>query len=90
MKEKKQTVFKSINPYNGEEIASYTEHTEQEVNSILKKSLDAFGSWREVPIEERGKLLRKAADLLRENVDKYARTMTSKKWESRSVSPERK
>ncbi|MFH5884845.1 NAD-dependent succinate-semialdehyde dehydrogenase [Halalkalibaculum sp. DA3122] len=76
MKENKQNTFKSINPYNGEEIASYTEHTEKEVNSILEKSLEAFESWRKVPIRERSQLMRKAAGLLRKNVDRYARTMT--------------
>jgi|GEM_PF-5840545 len=30
--------FKSINPHNGKEIATYKEHTEKEVNDILEKS----------------------------------------------------
>jgi succinate-semialdehyde dehydrogenase / glutarate-semialdehyde dehydrogenase len=68
--------FKSINPYNGKEIAVYTEHTEEQVNNILEKSQAAFESWREVPIKERCKLLVNAAGLLRKNVDKYAETMT--------------
>ncbi len=69
-------VFKSINPYNNKEIASYTEHTENEVNSILEKSRDAFKSWQLVSIEERCKLLVNAAGLLKKNVDKYAETIT--------------
>ncbi|NGP75670.1 NAD-dependent succinate-semialdehyde dehydrogenase [Balneolaceae bacterium YR4-1] len=76
MKEPKQALFKSINPYNGKEIASYTEQTEEEVIGILEKSQEAFGTWPKVSIPERETLLRKAANLLRKNVDKYARTMT--------------
>jgi len=68
--------FKSINPYNGKEIAIYKEHTEKEVNTILEKSRKAYESWREVPIKERCKLLVNAAGLLRKNVDEYALTMT--------------
>lgn len=68
--------FKSINPYNGEEIATYTEHTEDQVNKILEKSRVAFESWREVPIKERCELLTNAGGVLRDNVDKYAETMT--------------
>lgn len=68
--------FKSINPYNGNEIATYKAHTEKEINGILKKSRVAFESWREVPIKERGKLLVNTAGILRNNVDKYAETMT--------------
>jgi succinate-semialdehyde dehydrogenase / glutarate-semialdehyde dehydrogenase len=68
--------FKSINPYNGKEIAVYIEHTEKEVNEILEKSKVAFESWRDVPIKERCKLLVNAAGVLRNNVDTYAETMT--------------
>jgi succinate-semialdehyde dehydrogenase/glutarate-semialdehyde dehydrogenase len=68
--------FKSINPYNGNEIATYKEHTKKEVNDILEKSSVAFESWRQVPINERCKLLINAAGMLRNNVDKYAKTMT--------------
>jgi succinate-semialdehyde dehydrogenase / glutarate-semialdehyde dehydrogenase len=68
--------FKSINPYNGKEIKSYKEHSENESNRILEKSQAAFEKWRQVPVGERSKLLEKAADVLRGNVDKYAETMT--------------
>jgi len=57
--------FKSINPYNGKEIETYKEHSENEVNSILEKSQTAFESWRQVPVGERSKLLEKAADVLK-------------------------
>lgn len=68
--------FKSINPYNGNELATYKEHSEKDINVILEKSRVAFESWREVPIKERCKLLENAARILRKNVDKYAETMT--------------
>jgi succinate-semialdehyde dehydrogenase / glutarate-semialdehyde dehydrogenase len=68
--------FKSINPYNGKEIATYKEHTEKEIKAILEKSNVAFESWREVPVKERCKLLVNAAGLLRKNIDEYALTMT--------------
>lgn len=68
--------FKSINPHNGKEVATYKEHTEKDINAILEKSKVAFESWRDVPIKERCKLLTNAAGVLRNNVDKYAETMT--------------
>lgn len=68
--------FKSINPYNGKEIATYTEHTEDEINNILEKSQHSFKAWRQVSIKHRCNLLVKAADLLKENVDRYAETIT--------------
>ncbi|TVR33603.1 MAG: NAD-dependent succinate-semialdehyde dehydrogenase [Balneolaceae bacterium] len=68
--------LKSINPHNGKEIATYSEHTEKEINDILEKSRVAFESWREVPVKERCKLLVNAGGVLRNNVEKYAKTMT--------------
>ncbi|MEX0770627.1 MAG: NAD-dependent succinate-semialdehyde dehydrogenase [Balneolaceae bacterium] len=68
--------FNSINPYNGKEIAAYTEHSEKEISDILEKSRRTFESWRQVPIKERCKLLKNAAGLLKDNVDRYAETMT--------------
>ncbi len=68
--------FKSINPYNGKEIKTYQEHSDNEINSILEKSQAAFEKWRQVPVEERSNLLEKAANVLRKNVDKYAETIT--------------
>jgi succinate-semialdehyde dehydrogenase / glutarate-semialdehyde dehydrogenase len=68
--------FKSINPHNGKEIATYKEHTEKEVNDILEKSRVAFETWREVPVKVRCELLVNAGGVLRNNIEKYAKTMT--------------
>ncbi|NBC27489.1 MAG: aldehyde dehydrogenase family protein [Bacteroidetes bacterium] len=68
--------FKSINPYNGKEIATYTEQIDDQVQKILEKSRAAFESWRDVPINERCELLTNAGGVLRNNVDTYAKTMT--------------
>lgn len=68
--------FKSINPHTGKEIATYKEHSEKEINDILEKSRVAFETWRQVPVKERCKLLVNAAGVLRNNVDKYAETIT--------------
>lgn len=68
--------FKSINPYNGKEIATYTEHTDEQIQKILEKSRAAFESWRDVPINERCELLTNAGGVLRNNVETYAKTMT--------------
>ncbi len=68
--------FKSINPFNGKEIASYPEQSESEVQSIISQSQSAFQSWRKVPIAERARLMTKAGAVLRENVDECARMIT--------------
>ncbi len=68
--------FKSINPHNGEEVGSYISHSDAEVASILKKAESAFNSWRKVPISNRAILMNKAGEILRANVEEYARMIT--------------
>lgn len=68
--------FKSINPYNGEEIANYTSLTEEELYNKIEKAETAFISWRKTNLNSRCDLMRKVANLLTENAEEYARTIT--------------
>ncbi len=68
--------FKSINPYNGQVVGRYTSLTQKELEERLSNSQKAFASWRNVPLTERCKLLKKAATVLRDNVEEYARMIT--------------
>jgi succinate-semialdehyde dehydrogenase/glutarate-semialdehyde dehydrogenase len=68
--------FKSINPYNGQIVGQYTALTEKELANKLTKSQVAFESWRKVSLSERCKLLKKAATVLRDNVEEYARMIS--------------
>ncbi|WP_341227805.1 NAD-dependent succinate-semialdehyde dehydrogenase [uncultured Arcticibacterium sp.] len=69
--------FKSVNPYNNQELASFPEHsiTEQEV--ILKKADKTFTEWRTRSFAERAKVLNRAAEILKKNSEKYAKTISS-------------
>jgi succinate-semialdehyde dehydrogenase/glutarate-semialdehyde dehydrogenase len=68
--------FDSINPYNGQVIGQYSSKTESEVSSMLKKAEDAFPSWRKVPMATRADMMKKAGNVLRDNVEEYARMIT--------------
>jgi succinate-semialdehyde dehydrogenase/glutarate-semialdehyde dehydrogenase len=68
--------FKSINPYNGQEVGSYTALTAAELQAKLDKSNKAFKSWKKVPLAERVALMHRAATVLRENTTEYARMIT--------------
>ena len=73
----KQTMeFKSINPYNGQEVGVYTSLTEGETKAKLIKAQNAFKSWRRVPLSERTELMKKAGKVLRDNVEEYAQMIT--------------
>jgi succinate-semialdehyde dehydrogenase/glutarate-semialdehyde dehydrogenase len=68
--------FKSINPYNNQEVGEYTAFSEQVLQDKLNKSQHAFASWRKVPLEERCQLIKKAGQVLRDNIEEYATMIT--------------
>lgn len=68
--------FKSINPYNGEEIGSFTGLTTAALDNKLAKSQSAFEIWKKVPMAERTALMIKAGQVLRDNIEEYALMIT--------------
>jgi succinate-semialdehyde dehydrogenase/glutarate-semialdehyde dehydrogenase len=66
----------AVNPATGEQIASYEEQTDEEVEQRLETAQETFEEWRERPLREREELLAAAGDVLRENKQRYAETMT--------------
>jgi succinate-semialdehyde dehydrogenase/glutarate-semialdehyde dehydrogenase len=68
--------FISTNPYNEDIIGRHFAHTKDETVALLTKSQSAFESWRKVPIPERAKLMYRAGEVLRENVESYAEMIT--------------
>ncbi len=68
--------FKSINPYNNQVVGQYSALSEKELSDKLNKSEVAFNSWRKVPLDERCRLLTKAGQVLRDNVEEYAKMIT--------------
>src|SRR3954452_22919203 len=68
--------MKAINPATEELIRDYAEHGETEVEARLRRAEQAFSSWRMTPVDERSRLMARAAGLLRERRADYARLMT--------------
>lgn len=69
-------MIKSINPATGEEIHSYNEMSDNEVNALIN-SVDAeLKSWQKTSFAERSRLMKSAADVLKNKKDKYAKLMT--------------
>jgi succinate-semialdehyde dehydrogenase/glutarate-semialdehyde dehydrogenase len=68
--------MKAINPATNELINEYKEHTDAEIRKIIEAGHNAYLSWRDVSFAERKKLMRKAAEVLRKNRDKYAKLIT--------------
>jgi succinate-semialdehyde dehydrogenase/glutarate-semialdehyde dehydrogenase len=64
-----------INPATGEPVKTYDTLTKEELGPAIRASHEAFLSWRNISFAERAQLMRKAAKVLREDADKYAKLM---------------
>ena len=59
----------SSSPVDGKVIASVTTATLEDYEMVVKKAQDAFKEWRMVPAPERGEIVRKIGNALREHKD---------------------
>lgn len=64
--------FQSINPYNGKKLAEYSALTSQELEYKLEESEKAFKEWKEQPVAYRAQLMKRAGEVLKENLVDYA------------------
>lgn len=68
--------YQSVNPYSGEVVATFAEITDAELEDALSRSRSAYEEWRRRSFGERAAVTRRAARILRERRDEFARLMT--------------
>ena len=68
--------YQSVNPFNGRTLKTFEEMTDAQLEKSLKTAATCFGSWRHTTFAERAVIVIKAANLLRERADEFARPMT--------------
>ena len=68
--------LQTINPAAGEPGKSYDPHSIDDAKAAAKAARAAFLDWRRSSFDERAAMIRKAAEVLRERKDEFARLMT--------------
>jgi succinate-semialdehyde dehydrogenase / glutarate-semialdehyde dehydrogenase len=68
--------YATTNPYTGKTLKIFPDATDAEVKQAIEKAHEAFLAWKETSFAERGRILQKAADILRRDADAYARLLT--------------
>ena len=68
--------MKAINPATDKLIKYYDEHSPADVKNIISDVYDEYLVWKRTSFEHRTKLMHNAADVLRNNLDKYAEVIT--------------
>lgn len=68
--------MKSINPFTGNLIQEYREHTAAEAGQIVEEVYRRWLLWKETSFEYRAGLMKRVAAVLRDRKDEFARMMT--------------
>jgi succinate-semialdehyde dehydrogenase / glutarate-semialdehyde dehydrogenase len=68
--------FRSLNPYNSEVLKTLPAHSDADVTAIIEQSHKAWSVWKEVPFEEKSKLMFAAADILDRNKEALSLLIT--------------
>ena len=66
----------TVNPATGEDIATYTHHTDDELTQLIDAADNAFDKWRRESFETRANAIRTLGQLLRDNVDELSALMS--------------
>ena len=65
---KSQKFIEIRSPINEEVVGRVPAMTKEEVDEVIKVAVNAKEKWRETPINERAKILYRAADILQERI----------------------
>ncbi|MGL5016626.1 MAG: NAD-dependent succinate-semialdehyde dehydrogenase [Luteolibacter sp.] len=68
--------YQSINPYNGELLKSFDEHTSLQLETAIVTAEQYFQTWKTLTYAERATVVTKAAAIMRERAEDFARPMT--------------
>jgi succinate-semialdehyde dehydrogenase/glutarate-semialdehyde dehydrogenase len=67
--------LEAVNPATGELLKTYDEMTPDEAAAAVAEAYAAWKSWRKTPFSERATPMKKAAAILRERKEEFAKLM---------------
>jgi succinate-semialdehyde dehydrogenase/glutarate-semialdehyde dehydrogenase len=68
--------YQSVNPYNDEVLATFAEIGDADLDDALSRAQSTYDMWRRKSFDERAAVTRRAATILRERPEEFARLMT--------------
>lgn len=68
--------YATINPYTDELVQSFSDATDAQVEQAIAQADATFKAWKKTTFAERAAIMRKAADLLRQDKRRYADFLT--------------
>ena len=69
--------YQTINPFTEELIKTFPMHTDEQLEKLIAQAEDVYkNDWSQRSVGERKKVLKKAAAILRQNLDEFAKPIT--------------
>src|ERR1700723_537661 len=69
--------YQTVNPFNGDVVRTFDEHGDQQMDQMLANADQTFRTiWSKKPVRDRAKIVGKAASLMLEQKEKFARLAT--------------
>jgi succinate-semialdehyde dehydrogenase/glutarate-semialdehyde dehydrogenase len=69
--------YKTINPYTEQLDRTFIEHTDAQLEEIIAKAEETYeNDWRRRSLGERKAVVKRAASILREKIDEFAKPIT--------------
>ncbi|MBD2765980.1 NAD-dependent succinate-semialdehyde dehydrogenase [Kocuria sp. cx-455] len=68
--------YATVNPATGKTVEEFPTASDQEIRDAIKRSGEAYKSWRDTPVSERAQLMHKLAELYRERKEELAKILT--------------
>lgn len=68
--------FTTVNPYTNELLKTFPDATDAEITQAIADADQTFQQWKVTSFAKRASIMQKAADLLRQNSEEYAKVLT--------------
>ena len=68
--------YQTVNRYDNHVVATFDDLTDQQVTQLVAQAQNTFESWSQKSFDERAAVCRRAAAILRERADEFARLLT--------------
>ena len=68
--------YQTVNPYDNQVVATFDDLTDEQAMDLLAQAQKTFESWSQTSFAERTAVIKRAAAILRERSDEFARLLT--------------
>ena len=70
------SAYQSVNPFNGKTVKTFKELTDKQLDTAIETAETCYKAWKQKTYAERAKIVAKAASIMHEHADEFAKLAT--------------